>query len=80
MTNQETTAEALRRIDQELSEMHATLADGELVWKAKGPLFESHGYRLRPRYHDGWIPSWLNKDVELESCEDWYSTFVCFHT
>ena len=79
MTNRKASADAIRQLNEELSSIHAVLTSEELVWKAKGPLLESRGYRLRPRYRDGWIPSWLDRDVEFESCEDWHLTPVCSH-
>ncbi|KAI0794637.1 hypothetical protein C8Q74DRAFT_587494 [Fomes fomentarius] len=39
--------------------------------KKKGPL-ETRGYRLRPRYHPTWTPSWIgtNRDSDQTYCED----------
>ncbi|KAF7310387.1 Protein kinase domain-containing protein [Mycena chlorophos] len=36
-----------------------TRDEGELWWVAHQPLFSSRGYKLRPRYHADWIPSWI---------------------
>lgn len=57
---------------QFVSQLRATLTPAEQEWKDKVPFLEAHGYRLRPRYRDGWKPSWIDRDVEMEMCEDWY--------
>ena len=31
----------------------------EVRWRDKQPLLASRGYNLRPRYHLGWRPSWI---------------------
>lgn len=67
-----TEEETMRQIRQELASAGATLTEDEEEWKAKGSLLESRGYRLRPRYHEGWTPSWTGRDVKLQRCEDWH--------
>lgn len=66
----ETAEEYRRRIREALSQFCATLTRSEQRWKDKGPLLESRGYRLRPRYRVGWTPSWIGKNVNLNRCED----------
>ncbi|KAI0643711.1 hypothetical protein C8Q79DRAFT_1120662 [Trametes meyenii] len=40
-----------------------SLGESEIWWRDKSPLFEAHGYRLRPRYRPGWTPSWKGKPI-----------------
>ncbi|KAF9018054.1 hypothetical protein BDZ89DRAFT_1074291, partial [Hymenopellis radicata] len=35
----------------------------EMSWVAIQPFLESRGYRLRPRFHPDWEPSWLQKGL-----------------
>ncbi|RDB27848.1 hypothetical protein Hypma_002137 [Hypsizygus marmoreus] len=44
----------------------------ELFWVSLQPFLLSHGYRLRPRYHPHWVPSWRGvKDFQgLHKYED----------
>lgn len=47
------------------------LTDVEKEWCEIEPWLEEHGYRLRPRYRPGWIPSWRGKkNVQWRKCED----------
>lgn len=46
------------------------LAPYEIFWRDRCSLFEKHGYRLRPRFRPGWVPSWYTNDVYKVSCED----------
>ncbi|RDB27847.1 hypothetical protein Hypma_002134 [Hypsizygus marmoreus] len=48
------------------------LRGNELLWVSLQPFLLSHGYRLRPRYHPDWIPSWRGvKDFQgLHKYED----------
>ncbi|KAL5476622.1 hypothetical protein ACEPAI_3302 [Sanghuangporus weigelae] len=36
------------------------LLSAEIAWRDRYEMLESHGYRLRPRYHPNWRPSWLD--------------------
>ncbi|KIJ57761.1 hypothetical protein HYDPIDRAFT_120370, partial [Hydnomerulius pinastri MD-312] len=48
-----------------------TLFTGEVFWRDRYTFFLSRGYKLRPRYHPDWVPSWEGKDnVILSFCED----------
>lgn len=49
---------------------NATLDSYEIFWRDRFLFFEAHGYRLRPRFRPGWIPSWYAKDVYHLRCED----------
>ncbi|OCB92243.1 hypothetical protein A7U60_g350 [Sanghuangporus baumii] len=47
------------------------LSDGEMWWRDRNSLLESHGYRLRKRLRPDWIPSWtLNRELRPVDCED----------
>jgi len=45
---------AILHIDKSLSELDSH----ELFWRDKYHILEAHGYRLRPRLHPSWVPSW----------------------
>ncbi|KAH9850481.1 hypothetical protein C2E23DRAFT_835331 [Lenzites betulinus] len=51
------------------------LSDGEIWWRNHYDwLLQSRGYKLRPRYKPGWIPSWgPDENGALLDCEDWQS-------
>ena len=42
----------------------------EMWWRDRYHVLESHGYRLRPRYHPDWVPSWKESDKEFLTAED----------
>lgn len=48
----------------------AILGPREIFWRDRFSFFEARGYRLRPRFRPGWIPSWYVKDLDHLSCED----------
>ena len=50
----------------------------EEKWVTFQPYLLSKGYRLRPRYHPDWVPSW-KKDTSLHpsDCEDSFDCMVC---
>lgn len=53
------------------------LRDVEIYWAEKYPLFEAHGYKLRPRFQPGWSPSWRGKPlIALLRAEDALSLHV----
>ena len=52
------------------SDFFARLSEGEVFWRDRFELFESRGFRLRPRYRPGWIPSWTVTGEERALCED----------
>ncbi|TDL17188.1 hypothetical protein BD410DRAFT_843815 [Rickenella mellea] len=48
-----------------------SLRKHEIWWRDCENLLERHGYTLRPRYRNGWVPSWFGKpDVKWTRCED----------
>ena len=46
------------------------LAPKELFWQARYLYLEDRGYVLRPRYHPGWKPSWIDTNLAPIFCED----------
>ncbi|TFK38181.1 hypothetical protein BDQ12DRAFT_684117 [Crucibulum laeve] len=53
--------------------IYCHLYKGEDIWAKLYPLLLSRGYRLRPRYAPGWIPSWTlpgNEHLRRSHCED----------
>ncbi|KAH9893444.1 kinase-like domain-containing protein [Cubamyces lactineus] len=53
----------------EFSNYALTLFEAE--WRDLYFFLESHGYRLRPRYHPDWEPSWKRKNIEFYEAEDY---------
>ncbi|KAF8668004.1 kinase domain protein [Rhizoctonia solani] len=39
-------------------------------WVSFQPFLLSKGYRLRPRYHPDWVPSWKATGLRADYCED----------
>lgn len=54
------------------------LTIGEEWWKAQYTWLLEAGYRLRPRYHPDWTPSWIASKVFAYLCEDAQKSWVCF--
>lgn len=46
------------------------LMRGERWWKRHRDLLEDHGYQLRPRYADDWVPSWKKSGKFYDEAED----------
>ncbi|EJT97889.1 hypothetical protein DACRYDRAFT_41023, partial [Dacryopinax primogenitus] len=44
--------------------------EAELNWSDVQPFLQSRGYMLRPRYHPGWVGSWVGTKKKPETCED----------
>ncbi|KAJ3009450.1 hypothetical protein NUW54_g2779 [Trametes sanguinea] len=42
----------------------------EVLWRDRYDFLFKEGYRLRPRYHPDWRPSWTGTNIGLEFCED----------
>ncbi|KAI0363577.1 kinase-like protein [Pilatotrama ljubarskyi] len=42
----------------------------ELRWRDRQEFLKQAGYRLRPRYHPRWKPSWDGTNLDPEFCED----------
>jgi hypothetical protein len=53
-----------------------TLVKGEEWWRDRYHDIEAQGYRLRPRYHPLWEPSWIKSGKEFYSVEDGQATIV----
>ena len=53
-----------------------TLFDSELWWRNQYLEIENHGYRLRPRYHPDWVPSWKKSGRDFFTTEDGQPTLV----
>jgi hypothetical protein len=53
------------------------LSEGEIYWRDHQKWLLECGYRLRPRYDPGWIPSWTKTGRPAALCEDWNSLLVC---
>ncbi|KAH8111759.1 kinase-like domain-containing protein [Phellopilus nigrolimitatus] len=47
-----------------------SLLPSECWWRDHYEFLLSRGYQLRPRYHPGWKPSWLETDIFPYACED----------
>ncbi|KAH8111750.1 kinase-like domain-containing protein [Phellopilus nigrolimitatus] len=54
-----------------------SLLSSECWWRDHYEFLLSRGYQLRPRYHPGWKPSWLETDIFPYACEDAHSQIVC---
>ncbi|THH21616.1 hypothetical protein EUX98_g8325 [Antrodiella citrinella] len=46
------------------------LHPSEILWRDRYVYLLEHGYKLRPRYHPQWRPSWLGTDIPADCCED----------
>ena len=55
---------------------HFALSLSEERWRDRYYMLEKHGYRLRPRYHPEWVPSWTETDKLPIYCEDFYNQRV----
>ncbi|QRV72162.1 Tyrosine kinase specific for activated [Ceratobasidium sp. AG-Ba] len=42
----------------------------EKRWVSYQPYLLSKGYQLRPRYRQGWVPSWRTSGKRIHECED----------
>lgn len=47
-----------------------SLLKGEMWWRDHYYELESLGYKLRPRYHPKWEPSWIRYRKDFYSVED----------
>jgi len=48
----------------------AGLLPWEMWWRDCYRVLESRGYRLRPRYHPDWVPSWKKSGEGFRTAED----------
>jgi hypothetical protein len=53
-----------------------TLVKSEEWWRDHYYDIEMHGYKLRPRYHPLWEPSWIKLKKDFYSVEDGQATIV----
>jgi hypothetical protein len=53
-----------------------TLVMTERWWREHYDEIAEHGYKLRPRYHPQWQPSWLTSGKNFYSVEDGQATIV----
>ncbi|KAH9038042.1 hypothetical protein EDB83DRAFT_2268129, partial [Lactarius deliciosus] len=53
-----------------------TLVKSELWWRDHFYDIEERGYKLRPRYHPHWEPSWINSKKDFLSVEDGLPTIT----
>ena len=54
-----------------------TLVMAERWWRDRYTEIEKQGYRLRPRYHPHWEPSWAKTGKDFRTAEDGQATIVC---
>jgi hypothetical protein len=53
-----------------------TLVKSEVWWRAHYEDIRERGYKLRPRYHPSWEPSWTKSGDDFFSAEDGQATIV----
>ena len=53
-----------------------TLVMTERWWRDRYNVIAERGYRLRPRYHPGWEPSWFKTGKDFYTAEDGQATIV----
>ena len=53
-----------------------TLVQTEQWWGERYDEIAEHGYKLRPRYHPKWQPSWLKSGKDFYTVEDGQPTIV----
>ena len=53
-----------------------TLVMTERWWRDRYDDIEKQGYRLRPRYHPQWVPSWSKTGKDFYTAEDGQATIV----
>jgi hypothetical protein len=57
-----------------------TLVKSEEWWRNHYADIGKHGYKLRPRYHPLWEPSWIASKKDFYKVEDGQATIVCCHS
>jgi hypothetical protein len=60
--------------------LYAELLSHEKIWRDRCDYFLARGYKLRPRYRPGWIPSWTGTTLNPAFCEDSIEQIVCLFT
>lgn len=67
----ESSATPPESIGRSLGVLDGGLGSLEAWWSDQQPWLEEQGYRLRPRYRRGWVPSWYGKKgLRWQDCED----------
>ena len=61
---------------QDGTRQRGTLVKSELWWRDHYDDFLDRGYKLRPRYHPRWEPSWIKSKKEFFSVEDGQASIV----
>lgn len=56
-----------------------TLVKSEEWWRDHYVDIGRHGYKLRPRYHPLWEPSWIESKRDFYKAEDGQATIVSRH-
>lgn len=51
-------------------------SEGEKYWLGLRNTLDEKGYALRPRYREGWVPSWLGTETSYYHTEDGQTTGV----
>ncbi|KAI0645026.1 kinase-like domain-containing protein [Trametes meyenii] len=65
-------------VSAEIAQRHAEqtrkglydLLPTEIPWKDRYEYLQERGYKLRPRYHPKWRPSWMGTKIAPNFCED----------
>ncbi|KAI9067213.1 hypothetical protein FKP32DRAFT_1644465 [Trametes sanguinea] len=60
---------AQRQAERTRQGLYNLLPD-ELLWHRRQHFLEENGYYLRPRYREGWQPSWMGTNIAPDFCED----------
>ena len=68
--------ESEKKFIHELQDIRAQHNSYEDAWTSRYEMLESYGYRLRPRFRPGWVPSWHGTDLNPFDCEDGHFHFV----
>ncbi|RDB20135.1 hypothetical protein Hypma_012979 [Hypsizygus marmoreus] len=67
----------IRRTNRALHCLYSTeINPNETVWRDRYHFLLSRGYKLRPRYHPEWTPSWLETSADPWNCEDGIEQFA----
>jgi hypothetical protein len=62
--------------DNSYTRQVGTLVESEKWWRDHYLSIETHGYKLRPRYHPDWEPSWIKTGKVFYEVEDGQVTIV----
>ncbi|KAL5513661.1 hypothetical protein ACEPAH_4060 [Sanghuangporus vaninii] len=70
LDSQHSTASSSSGSSNPLSREFEQLNNHERWWMERAEFLESRGYRLRPRFRPGWVPSWQNSGQDPFDFED----------